>query len=127
MNQSDQDYLSDNSTSVRGSEIHSEEDSVDIITTDCCTDDFDNERCGNTNVDKNKFSIANILGLGKREVACDNNQSLVNVESEKWTSDEDVQKVKCIKPTPISAAVRNTGLKIALILLFCCFNDIIVN
>ncbi|KAG5883096.1 hypothetical protein JTB14_010466 [Gonioctena quinquepunctata] len=81
----------------------SDDDSVDIVSTDC---DVQKEQfsCGVTDNSNNKFSINNILGLSEIRHTCDDTK-----EDEKLTEKcPVVRKVKCVKPTPISAA-RNTG------------------
>lgn len=115
MDQSDQEMLSDEeNTSFRDSDINSEENSVDIISTDCGDEDFGKGPHGDTNVNKNKFSIESILGIGQKEVQCEDNNGNDNVDSDNYRT-ENVRKVKCIKPTPIPAAVRNTGGKLYVI------------
>lgn len=111
MNQSDQYLLSEeDNTSFRDSDLNSDEDSVDIISTDCVEEDFNKISCSGVNADKNKFSIANILGLDRVDVThCDSSKT----DNSKEESDDNIirteynEKVKCIKPTPISA--RSTG------------------
>lgn len=106
MNQSDQELISEeDNTSSRGSDVNLDEDSVDIISTDCGDEDFDKRSCGDVNVNKNKFSIANILGLEGKDVKC-SVKIEDNADSDSCEN-KSLRKVKCVKPTPISA--RNTG------------------
>lgn len=119
MNQNNKDFLSeDDNTSVRDSEVSSDEDSVDVISTDCQEDHIEKGAFCDTNIVKNKFSIENILGLGKRDVACDSSQTEGNAQSENCRN-ESVRKVKCVKPTPISAATRSTGWDLVYLSIVC--------
>lgn len=107
MEQSDPDCLSeDDNASLRSSEVGSDDNSVDIISTDCGDEDFGN-RTHSEAVNKNKFSIENILGLSRKDVPCDGSRTDRNNEGA--NSNDNVRRVKCVKPTPISAATRNTG------------------
>lgn len=109
MDQNDQDVISEeDNNSFRDSDGNSDEDSVDIISTDYGDEDFEKRSCSETNINKNKFSIENILGLNRKDVQCDEGKTDSYVESD-ICSTENVRKVKCVKPTPISAAARSTG------------------
>ncbi|CAG9836315.1 unnamed protein product [Diabrotica balteata] len=70
------------------------DDSVDIVSTNC------NERHIS---DNNKFSIDNILGIGRGKDMC------VGKDGSRDIQKCLVTKVKCLKPTAIPAS-RNTGL-----------------
>lgn len=105
MEQNDQDALSEEeSESVRDSDMRTDEDSVDIISTNCGGEDF--EKRNSSELTKNKFSIENILGLANNDVKCD--EHTFDIKDEHGGTDN-IKRIKCIKPTPISAAIRNTG------------------
>lgn len=102
MNNSDQDFISDEDNNYNDTDYDTDNDSVDIMSTDC-GDDKDNS--SETLTSCNKFSIENILGLTskfKKKVGSKEDTDDKCVESEK--------KIRCVKPTPISAATRSAGI-----------------
>ncbi|XP_023022236.2 uncharacterized protein [Leptinotarsa decemlineata] len=106
MEQSDLDPVSDEEVNTDTDFEDSDDDSVDIVSTDCDVDNFQKEEfsCAVADSNCNKFSIDNILGLSEVKHSCNDKKDSED-DTEKCSV---VRRVKCVKPTPISAA-RSTG------------------